>query len=80
MRDYTRLRADLTAERARHVQRLEKLLEDALIKRSTVASDIMGVSGRAMLEALVAGRRDPKALAELARGGCAASVAPWCRR
>jgi transposase len=68
LRDYTRLRADLTAERARHVQRLEKLLEDALIKLSTVATDIMGVSGRAMLEALIAGRRDPKALAELARG------------
>jgi transposase len=68
LRDYTRLRADLTAERARHVQRLEKLLEDALIKLSTVATDIMGVSGRAMLEALIAGQRDPKALAELARG------------
>src|SRR4029453_15220333 len=68
LRDYTRLRSDLTAERARHVQRLEKLLEDALIKLSTVATDIMGVSGRAMLEALIAGRRDPKVLAELARG------------
>jgi transposase len=68
LRDYTRLRCDLTQERARQVQRLEKLLEDALIKLSTVATDIMGVSGRAMLEALIAGRRDPKALAELARG------------
>jgi transposase len=68
LRDYTRLRVDLTAERSRVVQRLEKLLEDALIKLSTVATDIMGVSGRAMLEALVAGQRDPKALAELARG------------
>jgi transposase len=68
LRDYTRLRCDLTAERTRHVQRLEKLLEDALIKLSTVATDIMGVSGRAMLEALIAGQRDPKALAELARG------------
>jgi transposase len=68
LRDYTRLRSDLTQERSRHVQRLEKLLEDALIKLSTVATDIMGVSGRAMLEALVAGRRDPKVLAELARG------------
>ena len=45
-----------------------KLLEDALIKLSTVATDIMGVSGRAMLEALVAGQRDPKVPAELARG------------
>jgi transposase len=68
LRDYTRLRADLTAERSRHKQRLEKLLEDALIKLSTVATDIFGVSGRAMIEALIAGQRDPKALAELARG------------
>ena len=68
LRDYTRLRSDLTQERARHVQRLEKLLEDALIKLSTVATDIMGVSGRDMVEALIAGQRDPKVLAELARG------------
>jgi transposase len=68
LRDYTRLRSDLTADRARQVQRLEKLLEDALIKLGTVATDIMGVSGRAMLEALIAGQRDPKVLAELARG------------
>jgi transposase len=44
LRDYTRLRLDLTVERSRHVQRVEKLLEDALIKVSTVATDIMGVS------------------------------------
>jgi transposase len=68
LRDYTRLRADLTEERSRHKQRLEKLLEDALIKLSTVATDIFGVSGRAMLEALIAGQRDPTVLAELARG------------
>ena len=68
LRDYTRLRADLTRDRTRHAQRLEKLLEDALIKLSTVATDIMGVSGRAMIEALIAGERDPKALASLARG------------
>jgi transposase len=68
LRDYTRLRADLTADRTRHKQRLEKLLEDALIKLSTVATDIFGVSGRAMLEALIAGQRDPRVLAELARG------------
>jgi transposase len=47
VRDYTRLRADLTQERSRHKQRLEKLLEDALIKLGTVATDIFGVSGRA---------------------------------
>jgi transposase len=68
LRDYTRLRADLTADRSRHKQRVEKLLEDALIKLSTVATDIFGVSGRAMIEALIAGQRDPKLLAEPARG------------
>jgi hypothetical protein len=55
LRDDTRLWSDLTGDRGRHVQRLE----DALIKLGTVATDIMGVSGRAMLEALVAGQRDP---------------------
>ena len=68
LRDYTRLRTDLTHDRCRQVQRLEKLLEDALIKLSAVATDIMGVSGRAMVEALIAGQRDPKVLAGLARG------------
>jgi transposase len=68
LRDYTRLRLDLTRDRSRHVQRIEKLLEDALIKLSTVATDIMGKSGRAMLEALIVGQRDPKVLASLARG------------
>lgn len=68
LRDYTRLRADLVEERSRHKQRLEKLLEDALIKVSSVATDILGVSGRAMLEALIAGERNPELLAELARG------------
>jgi transposase len=68
LRDYTRLRVDLTRDRSRHAQRLEKLLEDALIKLSSVATDIMGVSGRAMIEALIAGQRDPQVLAGLARG------------
>jgi transposase len=68
LRDYTRLRTDLVDDRSRQVQRLEKLLEDALIKLSTVATDIMGVSGRAMLDALIAGERNPQVLAELARG------------
>ena len=69
LRDYTRLRVDLTRERSRHAQRLEKLLEDALIKLSVVATDIMGVSGRAMIEALIAGERDPEVLASLAGAG-----------
>jgi len=68
LRDYTRLRLDLIAERTRHKQRMGKLLEDALIKLSIVATDIFGVSGRQMIEALIAGQRDPKVLAELARG------------
>ena len=55
-------------ERTRHKQRVEKLLEDSLIKLSTVATDIFGKSGRAMLDALIAGERDPDALAELALG------------
>jgi transposase len=68
LRDYTRLRFDLTRDRSRQVQRLEKLLEDALIKISSVATEMMGVSGRAMIEALIAGERDPRVLAELAKG------------
>lgn len=68
LRNYTRLRAELIEERSRHKQRLEKLFEDALIKLSTVATDLFGKSGRAMLEALIAGERDPEVLADLALG------------
>ena len=67
LRDLTRTRTTITRDRAREIQRLEKLLEDAGIKLSSVASDITGVSGRAMLEALVAGVREPAELAELAK-------------
>jgi transposase len=67
LRDLTRYRADLVGVRTAEKQRVEKLLEDAQIKLSVVASDIFGVSGRAMLAALIAGERDPKALAQLAR-------------
>jgi transposase len=67
LRDLTRTRTAIVRERAREIQRLEKLLEDAGIKVSSVASDISGVSGRAMLEALIAGQRDPAALAQLAK-------------
>src|ERR687897_415280 len=63
----TRYRVDLVAARTAEKQRVEKLLEDAQIKLSVVASDSFGVSGRAMLAALVAGERDPKRLAQLAR-------------
>jgi transposase len=67
LRDLTRYRADLVAARTAEKNRVEKLLEDAQIKLSVVASDIFGVSGRAMLAALIAGERDPKVLAGLAR-------------
>jgi transposase len=67
LREYTRLRAELVRERTRHWSRLEKLLERALIKVTTVASSIDTVSVREMIEALIAGQRDPKALADLAR-------------
>jgi transposase len=68
LRDLTRYRTDLVGVRTAEKQRVEKLLEDAQIKLSVVASDIFGASGRAMLAALITGTRDPKALAELARG------------
>src|ERR1700739_2738678 len=55
LRDLTRARTAITRERGREVQRLGKLLEDAGIKLPAVASDILGVSGRAMLESLIAG-------------------------
>jgi transposase len=68
LRDYTRMRIDFTRETTRHWQRLEKLLEDALIKISSVASKLDTLSTRDMIEALIRGERDPKTLAELARG------------
>ncbi|MFF2518238.1 IS110 family transposase [Streptomyces sp. NPDC058086] len=67
LRDLTRYRASLTMERSREVQRLEKELEDAGIKLSSVATDIMGVSGRAMLAALIDGERDVHVLAGMAK-------------
>jgi transposase len=67
LRDVTRYRADLVAARTAEKNRVEKLLEDAQIKLSVVASDIFGVSGRAMMDALVAGETNPKVLAQLAR-------------
>jgi transposase len=67
LRDLTRYRADLVAVRTAEKNRVEKLLEDAGIKLSVVASDIFGASGRAMMAALIAGERDPKVLAQLAR-------------
>jgi len=67
LRDLTRTRTTTVRARAKEFQRLEKLLEDAGIKLSSVATDISGVSGRAMLQALIDGEREPAALADLAK-------------
>src|SRR5688572_24932997 len=67
LRDYTRMRVDLVRDRTRYWQRLEKLLEDALIKLSSVASSLDTVSARDMIEALIRGERDPQVLAAMAR-------------
>jgi transposase len=67
LRDLTRYRAQLQGERTRAVNRIHKLLEDANIKLGTVASDILGVSGREMLDRLVQGEEDPAKLAQSAR-------------
>jgi Transposase len=68
VRELTRYRRKLTEERTRETQRLHKVLEDGGIKLDSVASDSLGVSGRAMITALIAGERDPAVLADLARG------------
>jgi transposase len=68
LRDLTRYRKRLIQAHTSECQRIQKALEDAGIKLDSVASDVLGVSGRAMLAALVAGERDPKVLAELAKG------------
>jgi transposase len=68
LRDLTRYRKRLVQTHTQESQRIQKTLEDAGIKLDSVASHVMGVSGRAMLRALIAGERDPEALAELAKG------------
>jgi len=75
LRDLTRTRKQLVREMARHVQRIQKTLEDANIKIAGVISDILGASGRAFLDALIAGETDPEKLADLARGRLRASRA-----
>lgn len=67
LRDLTRYRRSVVRDRTREVQRLQDLLEDAQIKLSSVISDIMCISGREMIKALIAGQRDPKVLAGMAR-------------
>lgn len=68
LRDLTRYRTTLTDERSREVNRVQKVLEDANLKLASVASNVLGVSGRAILDELLAGRTDPATLAELAKG------------
>jgi transposase len=68
LRELVRYRTHLIQERTREVNRVHKVLEDANLKLSSVATDIMGVSGRAMLGAIIAGKDDPEALADLAKG------------
>lgn len=68
LRDLTRYRKRLVQEHTAECQRIQKVLEDAGIKLDSVASDMLGVSGRAMLRALLVGERDAKVLAELAKG------------
>jgi len=75
LRDLTRTRKQLVRELARHTQRIQKTLEDANLKLTEVVSDILGTSGRAMLEALVAGETDPERLAALGHGRLHASHA-----
>ena len=60
LRDLTRYRTKLTQERVRETQRIQKLLEDAGIKLDSVATDVLGKAARRMLEALIAGERDPR--------------------
>ena len=67
LRDLTRYAKKLTEERTREIQRVQRVLEDAGIKLDSVASDVMGKSARAMLEALIAGERDPAVLADFAQ-------------
>jgi transposase len=68
LRELTRYRTTLVRERAQEVQRLQKVLEGANLKLASVATDVLGTSGRALLEALLGGEQDPNALADLARG------------
>lgn len=74
LRNLTRYRKAQIEERTREAQRLDKILQDAGVKLSSVASDLLGVSGRAMLTALVEGTRDPEVLAELAKGRLRAKI------
>jgi transposase len=68
LRDFVRYRTSLIQERVREINRVQKVLEDANLKLTSVASDVMGVSGRQMLAAIIAGEEDPETLAQMAKG------------
>lgn len=74
LRDLTRYQKRLIQDRGRESNRVEKVLEDAVIKLGVVASHVLGVSGRAMIEALIRGERDPETLADLAKGRLRAKI------
>ena len=74
-RDLTRYRRSVIEERGREVQRLHKVLEDAGIKLSSFTSSVLTKSGREMIDALIAGQRDPAVLAEMAHGRMRAKIA-----
>src|SRR5580693_9556756 len=74
MRDLTRYRVSLTEELNRVANRIQKVLEDANVKLASVATDVLGVSGRLMLEALIAGQDNPEVLAKLAQGKLRAKI------
>ena len=79
LRDLTRYRKVLTQERTREVQRLHKVLQDAGLKLASVATDILGVSGRAMLAALVDGTADAATIAGLAKGRLREEPRSWSK-
>ena len=74
LRDLIRYRTSLVRERTREINRVQKVLEDGNVKLASVATNVMGVSGRQMLEAIIAGVEDPEALAELAKGRLRAKI------
>ncbi len=76
LRNLTRYRRSLIRDRTREMQRVEKLLEDAQIKITSVVRDVFGVSGRLILHALIDGQRDPTVLAQMARGRLRVKIAP----
>ena len=80
LRDLTRTRKQLVREIARHTQRMQKTLEDANLKLTEAISDILGISGRAMLKAIMTGESDPERLTDLTMGRLKASGRNSSRR